>query len=429
MYIYKMLLLNRLREYRCLIRNMLFPLLSLFAVLGIIVYQMTVMFFPILRELEHVNTKALFFIYLFLIGYSFHGCFIKVKPILIVKPITLYLFEENRIKKLLRLKMIGKAMKHLVVTFCLTIYVNGFHFNSEFFVILISLFCLLESTILLSWKIYHNKSKSTHLWSKTNWFIICITAFLSQFSPYMLIISFIIWLMLVFHSLFVLNLNRPKYEAEMIFMEKLLVAQNHNNTILLSQYAEEKKLFALSHQHKPIHKNLISKYPLTWKAKTSIYRLGKNKIMIGIVIFVITFLIYKIPVFWSLPFLEQTGIRYTLLLFGILTIFQLTIQGMLHQLDSILEKAKNGLFLPFSDKEIIVQFTIIPLIVMICVLSVLAVILKCSFIQFMIAGGILSVITILLFYLELKSKELVSKYYFVVTIIIFAISFFITYKK
>ena len=427
MYVYKMLLLNRFREYKCLIRNMLFPILSIFIVIGIIAYQTIVLFIPVLKELKQVNLKGLFFIHSFLLLYSFYCCFIKVKPFLIVKPVTLHLFEEKKIKKLLRLKMIGKIIKHLVITFCLSISVNGFHFNENFFVIQLFLFCLLENTALLSWQIYHNKSINKRL-AKIIWLITCLTVFLSYLLPYVVMLNLTIWLILLIHSLFALDLNRPKYEAQMIFMDKVFVAQNHNNTVLLSQYAEEKKLFSLSYQNKTINKKFISKYPLIWKSKTSIFRLGKDKIMKGIVIFVIAFLIYKNPIFWSLPFLEQAGIRYSLLIFGTLAVFQLTIQSMLHQLDSISEKAKDGLFLPLSDKEIIVQFTIIPVTVMLCVLCIIAIILKCSLIQFFLAAGSLSIITIFLFYLQLKHKKLLTKYYFVITIVILAVSFLMSYK-
>ncbi|MDO4273951.1 MAG: hypothetical protein Q4D16_09780 [Eubacteriales bacterium] len=427
MYVYKMLLLNRLREYKRLIRNMLFPVLSAAIVIEIIAYQMTIAVIPILKELKQVNLKGLFYINLFLLLYSFYCCFIKVKPFLVVKPVTLYLFEEKRIKKLLRLKMTGKLIKHLIITFCLSIIVNGFNFNNNFFVIQFLLFCLLENTSLLSWQIYHNKSKNKRL-DKLIWTITCLTAFLSYLFPYVVILDLIIWLILLIHSLFVLDMNRPKYEAEMIFMEKILVAQNHNNTFLLSQYAEEKKLLSLSYQNKAINKKLISKYPLLWKSEISIFRLEKDKIVIGIGIFAVTFLIYRYPVFWSFPFLEEGGIRYSLLIFGMLAVFQLTVQSMLHQLDSISEKAKDGLFLPLSDKEIIIQFTIIPVAVMLCIVSMIAIILKCTLIQFLLAAGSLSVITISLFYLQLKHKKLLIKYYFVITIVILAVSFLMSYK-
>lgn len=422
MYVYKMLLLNRIREYKCLIRNMLFPILSFFVITGVIFYQLIILFIPVFKALKQVHLKGLLLVYLFLICNSFYGCFIRVKPLLIVKPITLYLFEEKKLKKLLRLKMIGKIIKHFVITFCLAVCVSGFHLNTHFFNIQILLFCLLESTALLSWQIYHHNAKSKRHLMKIVWFIICSIVFLSFRFFYITPLCFLIWLILIIHALLLLNLNRPKYEAEMIFIEKILTAQNHNNTVLLSRYAEEKKLFSLSLHSKTINQKFISKYPLTWKAKTSVYRLGRDKIIIGFVMFIITFFIYQYPVFHWLPFLDQTEIRYSFLLFGMLAVFQLTMQAMLQQLDSLLEKAVDGLFLPFSHKEIMLQFTIIPAIVMLLVLSIVSIILKCRIIHFILAAGMLLFLTILLFYLQVKRKKVFSQYYFVVTIVLFIIS-------
>lgn len=109
-------------------------------------------------------------------------------------------------------------------------------------------------------------------------------------------------------------------------------------------------------------------------------------------------------------------------------VFQQTVQSMLHQLDSILEKAKDGLFLPVSDKEIVTQFTVIPVTVMICILGMITLILKSSIIQFFLGAVILSIITILLFYMQLKYKKQLPKYYFVITIVILAVSFLISYQ-
>ena len=38
----------------------------------------------------------------------------------------------------------------------------------------------------------------------------------------------------------VLEINALKYEDEMQFLEKVRIAQNFNNTVLLNQYAKEK---------------------------------------------------------------------------------------------------------------------------------------------------------------------------------------------
>ena len=67
------------------------------------------------------------------------------------------------------------------------------------------------------------------------------------------------------------------------------------------------------------------------------------------------------PFYWTLPFLQQEEIRYMLLLGSIFAVFRLTLRSMVQQLDSILEKATDGLFIPISENRIVKQFMVIPI--------------------------------------------------------------------
>ena len=48
----------------------------------------------------------------------------------------------------------------------------------------------------------------------------------------------------------VLEINALKYEDEMQFLEKVRIAQNFNNTVLLDQYAKEKMVRYLQRKNK-----------------------------------------------------------------------------------------------------------------------------------------------------------------------------------
>ena len=48
----------------------------------------------------------------------------------------------------------------------------------------------------------------------------------------------------------VLEINALKYEDEMQFLEKVRIAQNFNNTVLLNQYAKEKMVRYLQRKNK-----------------------------------------------------------------------------------------------------------------------------------------------------------------------------------
>ena len=54
----------------------------------------------------------------------------------------------------------------------------------------------------------------------------------------MCIIDIGIWMYMLVYDFGVLEINALKYEDEMQFLEKVRIAQNFNNTVLLDQYAK-----------------------------------------------------------------------------------------------------------------------------------------------------------------------------------------------
>lgn len=159
-----------------------------------------------------------------------------------------------------------------------------------------------------------------------------------------------------------------------------------------------------------------------WKAVISISRIGKLPIIIGIVCFSLTFMIYTLPVFWSIPVLEFKEIRYFLLIFGVFSLFQFSIQAFFKQLSDLVEKQKNGLYIPFKLSKIILQFSIIPTIYII-IMSVIVTILLKSRIYLSIIFGVIMVMYIwITMYFGIKNKNLLNKIYTVLSIIVFLLS-------
>ncbi len=332
------------------------------------------------------------------------------------------LISENRLNKLMYIKFMGVSLKHFILALFLTICINGINFDRNFYLTIMSVFCVLNAGCLLRWKMYH-KGKRT--WQDAGiWCLLCFPTMLLNICPYVVILTAGVWFLIVLYDLFALKLNIVKYEDEMQFAEKILVAQNYNNTVLLNQYAKEKKVRYFS-KGKKVSK-LLFRMPLVWKARTSIYRLSKDLIIVGVVLFAISLSIYKIPFFWSMPFLEQKELRYLLLIGSIFVIFQLTLQSMLRQLDSILEKVQDGLFIPISQKQIIKQFTAIPVMIIGGESLVLAFIMQSNVFQILTGCVILVIITILVFWLDVKHKELLSKGYFVLSVAVFIVSLIIS---
>lgn len=66
----------------------------------------------------------------------------------------------------------------------------------------------------------------------------------------MYIIDIGIWMYMLVYDFGVLEINALKYEDEMQFLEKVRIAQNFNNTVLLDQYAKEKMVRYLQRKNK-----------------------------------------------------------------------------------------------------------------------------------------------------------------------------------
>jgi len=175
----------------------------------------------------------------------------------------------------------------------------------------------------MRWKIYHaNQRRDIGIWML---FSIILVISLKYFFM-CIIIDIGIWMYMLVYDFGVLEINALKYEDEMQFLEKVRIAQNFNNTVLLDQYAKEKMVRYLQRKNKV--SNFLYYFPLIWKAQISIYRLGRNWIIMGMILFTICLGIYKMPFYWTLPFLQQEEIRYMLLLGSIFAVFRLTLRSI-----------------------------------------------------------------------------------------------------
>ena len=125
----------------------------------------------------------------------------------------------------------------------------------------------------MRWKIYHaNQRRDIGIW-----LLFTITLAISLKYFLMCIVDITIWMYVLIYGFCILEINALKYEDEMQFVEKLRIAQNFNNTVLLDQYAKEKMVRYLQ------RKNKVSKFlryfPLIWKTQISIYRLVDSKLI------------------------------------------------------------------------------------------------------------------------------------------------------
>ena len=197
---------------------------------------------------------------------------------------------------MISIKYIGLTLKDIIFSIILSACINGIHLNRNFLFILLIIFLLLNTTNLMKWKIYHaNQRRNIGIWLLFS--IILVISFKYFF---VCIIDVGIWIYMLVYDFCILEINALKYEDEMQFVEKVRIAQNFNNTVLLDQYAKEKMVRYLQ------RKNKVSKFlryfPLIWKTQISIYRLGRTWIIMGMILFMICLGICKMPICWTLPF-------------------------------------------------------------------------------------------------------------------------------
>lgn len=424
--IIRWLVLNRIREYKRLITNLFMPLISLLIVAGIMLYEMYVYLLPALYKMKNINEKTLNVVCAFFVVYGFYACVFRNHPIVNLKPMTLYLFDEPKCQKLIQMNYIGKFLKHLLSCLFLSCCITGLPLNANTLYIFSTLLLYMESIKWSEWIFYQKEtSKKEIIKRMVSWSIMSglFVVNANIRSGILLALEIIIAAVIYSNAQSRLSINWPKYEEEMKFQDKLLTAQNYNHTVLLSQYSKEKKLRKIS--HKSHFRIVLKRYPIIWKATTSICRLNMEMIIAGVAVFLMTVAIYFVPFLWKIPLLDQLSIRYMLLMIGMLFMYQISIQSMMKQLDSVIEKEKAGLFIPLSNTKLIAQFTIIPAIVILFLTIIASLVLSSGIIQTVIAGSVMQGIVWLSFYLRIEKKELFKKIYFVVSICILIASFFL----
>lgn len=99
---------------------------------------------------------------------------------------------------------------------------------------------------------------------------------------------------------------------------------------------------------------------------------------------------------------------------------------MIRQMDDVLEKSREGLFLPLNNKEILIQFTVFPFLIVITLSLFLGALLCTGFVELLITvigmGGLVWCI----FYLELTHKGYLQKIYFLFSVAILSMTILLT---
>ena len=420
MKIYKLLMTNRIREYIRLFKNMYIQIIGLI-ILGIISVS-TIMkwYWPILSQMNKLNCGTFYIIICVILIFSLYKSLGHVKPAIIVKPMTLFLLDTERLKKILHFKYLYYEFKYLVLSLIFTICTCGLNVNFSFIKICLIFFACLSTSLYAAWSIYNSEIRFKKCLFKIAVLINNILCILALNYTFFLIGVYLLLGCLIVYAVVNIKINYYKYTEDMVYMEKILTAQNSNNMILLTQYAKEKVAMSVS-RTRP-ESRLLKKSPLLWKTFTSIIRIGKNGIIIGICIFSITFAISKVEFFWQFPIIDIEQTRYVLLLGGVFFLYQICVQTFVKQLNDIVEKQKDGLYIPIRTGNIILQFAIVPSIILTVLTFILGILLRSQILFVFIFYSVLLAYLVITLFMNVFNRRLLEKVYAVFSILILLIS-------
>lgn len=420
MKIYKFLIINRVREYIRLFKNMYIQITGL-VILGLMVLSAIIKWYiPILINMNVINNRAFYLIICVISISGLYKILGRIKAPIIIKPMTLFLLDEENLRKILLLKYLYYELKYLVMSLILTYCTCGLNINSVFFKVLLIYFVCLSTGLYVVWIVYNSRTKlEKHIFKSVLPLSYMICTFTLNYTI-MLIGVFSVLIYLTVYTVRNLKIDYYKYTDDMVYVEKILAAQNSNNMILLSQYAKEKIAMSVPKTRKK--SKLLKTYPLIWKTITSITRIGKTGIMIGISIFTITFVINKFDFFWQFPIIDSEQTRYVLLLGGVFSLYQICVQTFVKQLNDIVEKQYDGLYIPIKNENIILQFAIVPAVILSVVTIIVGILLKSQILFVFIFYGILLAHLLIVLCMNIFNRRLLEKIYAIFSILILIVS-------
>lgn len=420
MKVYRYLFLNRIRENIRLVKNLYAALIGL---LIAAIWAFWIFGWPLYLSItaEPTLNKNFFAICMgILLFFSLKKNVGRVSPQIIVKPMTLFCFDDSKLQRLFALKFVVKVIKYTIFSAILSFITCGSIHVKAFFSCFFSYsLCLMIGT-LTAWGIYNSENKVCIILLRITALAGgVISAFCLKAHILIIINLIIISVLLVYCNRF-LEINYYKYNDDLVYYEKVLEAQNNNNVILLKQYSKEKLVRKIPHTRKKSW--ILDHYPLMWKAFISISRTGRTPIIIGVILFTLSFTIYTIPFFWEFPMLEIKEVRYLVLLMGIYSIAQISIREFSSQIIGFMEKQANGLFLPVKEKKIIFQFALFPWLYITVISIVISALLKGKVYYNILYWVFLSVYLLITMTLSVKNRKLLSKLYVLFSVSVFAIS-------
>ena len=352
---YKLTIKNWLRQIKKILRSYLLTYIIGFVIIDFIFVDLIITYSEL--SVNFMQFYNYFLILTFLI-FSYKIYFSKY-PIYKMEAASLFnFFNTVYLKKILIIKKIIFTMYCMIFSAICAFCLAGFKINFSIIIpiiLLISIYGFIAS--IISWIKYNtNSTKKTILFTFI-WIFASVNIFLLSKYHSILLMVILSIILIIYEAKFV-AINWIKYKNDLYFTTKCAAISSRNNPVEITELIEEAR--ARNNKTTRGFLSLPLKYNniLAFKNFIYTYRINK-KLLIIIVIIPLIFLLIKYIYINQLTTSTFEIINYIYIYLSIMAIIGV-INIFTNSLKQILIKVRKGLLLPYNNREIIIQSSIIP---------------------------------------------------------------------
>jgi hypothetical protein len=279
-------------------------------------------------------------------------------PAIRVNAATLhYLYHTSYFRKILLAEYLLSMIKNMLIAMLIAGLISGFQYDSLFFGNFLLLSGYLYSGILLSWIRYHGKGALR--WAAIACYFFSSVGLFSNIDAmrFALIGSVTVWT--VYYVFFKLEtLNLVKYSKDIAFLDTITASASQYDMVKMSQITAEhsanrKRRFLLYHM--PLKKNNA----IFIKCLIETIRAGSRIWIILIVFLIVSVLIYRTSIFVGLPVIGDPAMAAPLSVLLIMLTYANIGEILKKQLNTLMKKHRQGLFLPVSHRQIFSSYILL----------------------------------------------------------------------
>jgi hypothetical protein len=284
--------------------------------------------------------------------------FIQETPPVVVNVATLHhLYHTPYFNRILVIEHAWSLAKSLLTGMLLAGLADGFQYGLVTVWNALLLGGYLYSGVLCSWILYHG-GKKTSLATGACYALSSAGLLANTYA----VRGILIWGVMLWAMCWVLfrmrDLNLAKYSKDISFIDETTAAASRFNMTLMAQITAEhnaNRKRSLLLYHLPLKKNNA----ILFKAVIETVRAGNSiwTILIGLVI--LGALVFRTPLFAGLPFIGDPIVAAPISVLLVMTAYANICEMLKKQLSTLLQKHRQGLFLPIGRGQIVMSYALL----------------------------------------------------------------------